>query len=270
MKTNNKAFSSILALIMVGFLLILTTGVFNLVLKELLDNRSMWNYVKASWWAWSAWEMALLKIKEEGYWIADSIAHNKNNKSILLADDPLDISTFKWNRDVFISYDLWTKVNIYDWELSTLWYDIIPLFYLDSSGNEQKSTNITLDYISWEESNLIWNIVWKDSWISGWGWFVFDSSWNMRLLIWDDLSFNTKNIDDFLTTSNNNYLILFNAWNTNNITYKLTSNNAGEFFTKPETQIIASGEVWWYKQNIRIDLDNTKYLNILKYSIYSN
>jgi hypothetical protein len=72
-----------------------------------------------------------------------------------------------------------------------------------------------------------------------------------------------------LSSSNSNYLILFNGWNTNNIEYNIKS-ISWEFFSKPETKIISSGEIWEYKQNLETHLDNTKFLNRQKYSIYSN
>jgi len=50
----------------------------------------------------------------------------------------------------------------------------------------------------------------------------------------------------------------------------VTSNNADEFLTKPKTNIISSWEIGSYKQNLETKMNNTEFLNILKYSIYSN
>ena len=119
-------------------------------------------------------------------------------------------------------------------------------------------------------SDLVWNIVWEASGIS-WTWaFEYNTTWSKRVLTWDDLSFSNQSIESFLNDSDGNYLILFNAWNTVGINYNLQVLDILEYFSKPKTEIIASGEIGWYKQNLRIALDNTKYLNILKYSIYSN
>ena len=276
MKNNKNAFSSVIALLMVGFLLVLTTWVYNLVLKELVDNRAMWNYIKASNWARSAWELALLDIKENWYAIDSNIENTINNKSILLSKKPLNISNFNWNQDVKISYNIWTKVSSYGWNILPLWYDIIPLFYIESSTNiEKKALKLRLEMLL-NTSDLVWNIVSKDSWISWVGEFDFDTSWkrrNVDLSVSDfwKLSFETSTIIDFLNEVSNsqNYLILFNSSKTQNIDYTLTSLNSGEFFTKPKTQIITSWEIWWYKQNLRIDFDNNDYLNGLKYSIFS-
>lgn len=267
--SNKKAFSSIVALFMVWFLLILTSWVYNLVLKELFDNRSLWNYIKAYAWAQSAAELALLKIKEKGYGYYDNIEHNVNNRSVILSENPLDSSLYNSWKDALISYDLWTKVQSYVWELNTLWYDIIPLFYLDDSW-EKKALKIKLDISEGNHTDLVWNIVWGSSWIS-WVWsFAHNTFWNKRSLNWNNLSFTNQNIESFLNSSIGNYLILFNWWNNNSIKYTIQTLDDSEYFSKPKTEIISSSEVGGYRQNLRIELDNTKYLNILKYSIYSN
>jgi hypothetical protein len=45
---------------------------------------------------------------------------------------------------------------------------------------------------------------------------------------------------------------------------------AGEFFSKPVSTIESSVTVWDFKQNISTKIDNTKFLQMLKYSVYSN
>ncbi len=264
---NKKGYSVIISLLMVWFLLVLSTGIFNLVLKEMKDNRGMWDYIKAYAWAESAKELALLKIKKNGYWYYDKIDHNINDYSIVLAKNPINKSSFNKSRDVFISYDIWTKVNEYSDNLNSLDYHIIPLFYLDDSW-EYKARNISVAIKSGISSDLAWNIIWKDSWIS-WVWTNI-TSWVEKKLVWGVFKHNTININTFLNDSESNYLVLVNTANSWNISYTLKSNNSWEFFTKPKASIISSAEVWKYRQNIITELDNTKFLNMLKYSIYSN
>jgi len=269
MNNNNKAFSSIIALLMIWFLLILTVWTFNLVLKELFDNKSLWNYVKAYAGAQWAAELALLTIKEKWYWYSDKIEHTINNKSIVISNNPLNISNFNKVKDTFISYNLNTKSSLYKWNLNSLWYDIIPLFYLTWNNNiiVKKVSAIKLNITAWIASDISWNIISDTTWIS-WVWEINTLTlWKWRQWI----NFIEKNVNNFLANNINktNYILLFNAWN-NNIKYDINTINTWEFLSKPKTEIITSGEVWWYKQNIRITLDNTKYLNILKYSIYWN
>lgn len=265
---NNSWYSIIISLLIIWFLLVLTTGTFLLVLNEMKDNRGMGDYIKAYAWAESAQELALLKIKQNWYWYYEKVDHNINNNSIYLASDNLDISNFHPRKDVFISYDIWSKVNSYNWYLGSLEYHIIPLFYIDELLNENKLTWLNLSILDWVPSNLSWNIIWKNNWLS----------WNWSSPTWIKKSLNSSNsftywqedINTFLSSSDTNYLVLFNTSNSIPITYKLSSLDSLEYFSKPETEIISSAQVWWYRQNLSTKLDNTKFLNMLKYSIYSN
>ena len=268
-KINNSWYSIIVVLLIIWFLLVLSTGIFNLILKELKDNKSMWNYIKAYAWAESSQELALLQIKENGYAYYDKVDHDINDsRSIVLADNSLDKSFFNKNIDTLISYDIWSRSQDYNWTLSTLWYDIIPLFYINDSW-EQKVTDISLSFISWNLSDLSWNIVWK-TWGISWTWIT--NIWHKKIYSSVDKKFtySTESINSFISWSDINYLVLLNWWNANEIKYNLKSNNMIEYFTTPKSYIISSAEVWKYKQNLSTYLDNTEFLNMIKYSIYSN
>lgn len=82
----------------------------------------------------------------------------------------------------------------------------------------------------------------------------------------------SESIESFLAsdTRSTNYLILFNPDASTDIDYRLYTDSDSEFFTKPRTEIISSAQVGKYKQNFRTVVDNTEYLNVLKYSIFSN
>ncbi len=82
-----------------------------------------------------------------------------------------------------------------------------------------------------------------------------------------EFNYEKTTINEFLWSSDSNYFHLVNTWDSE-ITYKIIS--SWWDFTKPETTIISSAEVWGYKQNLSTELDNTEFLNVLKYSIYSN
>lgn len=266
-KNNKNWYSIIISLLIIGFLLVLTSWIFKLVLLEMWDNRWLSNYLKASAAVEWAWELALLAIKQNWYAYDDSISHDINNRSIILANNSEDISQFNKAKDVFISFDYNYTVSEYEWELKSAWYDIIPLFYLDDTW-EKKAKKLNLDILSWwDSSSLAWNIIWISEWIS-WVW-EFDNTtvWKWRKSNWDYFS---RNMWDFLDLSNSNYLVVLNLDPSNTIKYNLKSENPWEFFTKPRTYISVSAQIWSYKQNLDLFLDNTEFLNILKYSIYSN
>ena len=269
MKNLNKKswYTILISLLIIWLLLVLSTWILNMIMTEMKDNNGMWDNIKAYAWAESAQELALLKIKEKWYAYYDKIDHSINNRSIVLWKNSIDISKFNKWKEVFLSYDIWSKVSAYTWTLQPLWYDIIPLFYIDDSW-EKKVNNIDLSRISWIDESLVWNIIWSDSGLS-WNWF--NNNWVKKVLNWfNELEYNTDSINNFINSSNNNYLVLFNWENTGNIVYNLKSLVNWEYFSKPKSVILSSWEIGDYKQNLETTIDNTAFLNILKYSIYSN
>ncbi|PIE85466.1 hypothetical protein CSA08_01770 [Candidatus Gracilibacteria bacterium] len=267
---NKKAYSVVIALFMIGFLLVVTSGIFNLVIREMKDNKGMGNYLKAYAGAEGAQELALLQIKKNGYGFYDKIDHNKNNRSIILSKNPLDISKFNNQKDVFVSYEIQSKTSAFSGFIDPLGYSISPLFYSDETGY-YNSNQISLDVLSGNSSDLVWNIIGGNSGISGTGAFTKDSLGVERKLNGSSLTYSQTKIETFLTKTENlvSYLILFNSNNTNNINYKLYGISPSNLFTKPQALIISSSEIGGYKQNLKTTLDNTEYLNILKYSIFS-
>lgn len=273
---NNSWYSIIISVLLIGFLLMLTTWVFNLVLKEHNDNRGLWDSIKAFAWAESAQELALLKIKEKGYWIDHKIEHDVSTGSIVLSENPWDITTFNRNKEAFISYNLnvlaekvWSEYVFSD-ILTENQYSIIPLFYENEGINFVRSYDLSIN--SWFASDLVWNLV---SW-SGWIWNNGADSMNQGN--WKNISVNpstwipeAKHVSNqdrwtFLSTRNNAYLILFNGWNSD-INFTLKSLQK---FSKPKTTILSSAQIWKYRHNLETKYDNTQFLNMLKYAVFSN
>lgn len=268
MKKNTSGYSILISLFIIGFLLVLTAGVYQLVLSELQDNRGRGNYLKAQYGAEGAMELALLKIKNIGYGVSDEIPLDINTRSIALWKTNGTTSDFRPAQDSLISYNIDTKTSNYSGNILSSDHSIIPLFYLDKDGNEFKTTDIELfSWTGW--TNIAWSIVGDQFWLSWEGTFNKDTLWSYKSISSWNLRFENKSVSDFLTLSNNNYLILFNAHPSDTIFYELQSNGTWGF-TKPIGEIYASGKVGSYKQNIKITLDNTTYLNLLKYSIFSN
>lgn len=262
--SNKSWYSIVIVLMIIGFLMILTVWVFNLVLREMNDNRGMGNAIKAFAGAEAWQELALLQIKKNGYWYYDKVV-------VWDLDSELLHNGTNSNKNVDIMYDIASKVNRYEGTIEAWKYNIIPLFYRDSNrSTEYKVVSIDLNIAINGRDNVTWNIISKTSGIS-WVWnninwhskTVDPSSWN--------LIYSTQTIDSFLTlgSNENNYLVLFNS-NAFETTYILEATNSWEFFTKPDTDIISSAKIGGYKQNLKTNLDNTEFLNILKYSIFSN
>ena len=264
-KLNNKwGYSIIVSLLVVGFLIILTSGVFNLVLKEMNDTTSMGNYLKASAGAESSQELALLQIKQKWYGVSDSLAHSISNESIVLSNTT-SLADFRQAKEAFVSYEIDSKANIYNGRLEVWEHDIIPLFYINDHGEfKVRDYNFTINTPN--PSKLAWNLVGAEKWMSGYG---IARVWKLKKLDASQ-SFTLTDTDRgyFLENSDKNYLIVFNG-GSSAMEYTISSVHSWEYFTKPEAVIFSSGQVWGYKQNLKTTLDNTKYLQISKYSLFS-
>lgn len=265
---QNKWYSTIISTLLVWFMLILTTWVFKLVMNTYFDTRGMLDSIKAFAWAEWALELSLLDLKEKWYgyqfdensWV-DFL--DPFNKTLVLSEDPLDKSDFKYRRDVLVSYNIDSITDEVSGELESGEYKIVQLFYITDDGL-QKATDITLN----TENNVVWNIISNSSWLSN----VWDidsgTKGNKKWLENGSFNFEKEKVENFLydTDNINNYIVLFNSgWASADYTLKAGN---GEYFTKDITEIETTGQIWDYKQNLRINIDNTQFLNLLKYSVF--
>ena len=261
LKNNKNAFSILIAIFMVGFLLKLVIWVFNLMLRDMKDNRWSGNYIKAYAGAEWAMELWLLKIKEKGYAINENLG--KTSSWILSFN-----STLK-NNDPKIKYSMEIWTDYFSWSLDSWKTVIIPLF---SNNNYIKQPIFTDD--SW--NNIIWNIIWKWEWMSGSWNFNYNSNIHYKqnrikpdwttdetLEVYQD-----KTIGNFLTNNTWSYLMLFNK-SSSKVHYILDNKSEWVNFSKPVWTIISSVQVWKFKQNITTNINNTEFLKMLKYSLYS-
>jgi hypothetical protein len=269
MRENTKqGYSVLISILLIGFLLVVTTTVFNLVLKEYNDNRWLWDSIKAYAWAEASQELALLKIKQKWYGIGDKIDHDISTGSIVLAEDITNTGSFLRQKDTFISYDLNVLADFdstlkynYSESLSSKWYSIIPLFYEEEwwvwiENVRNYSLNVNND------PSIVWNLISWDVWI----WWDGTNTWYWRwkkITAWQ-AELISSTISSFLP-SNNTYLIIFNSWNSS-VNIQLTSDDK---FSKPKTTILSSAQVGKYRHNLETEYDNTEFLNMLKYAVFS-
>lgn len=260
---NNSWFSIILAMLMTWFMVVLTTWIFLLVLAENKDTKSMEYYFKSSEWAEGWLELAMLKLKQYNYSYDEKVDSSNNLSKVIFQNQ----NSFNKNKDVLVTYDIsWVTSEIIDKKVEVWGFEIIPLFSYNNEWIYSKVKNIS---ITWLNTDVVWNIVWKNSWIS-WVWnFISTTEGNYKTILWNNVSYEKKSIWDFLALEDNNYLIIHNvsSWD---ISYTLKSLNPWEYLTKDKSLIVSSWEIWWYKQNLRVTIDASEYLNLLKYSIFSN
>ena len=253
MKKNKSWYSIIVIIVIIWFMLFLTTWIFRLIMNEMFNNRSLWNYIKAYSAAESWQELALLDIKENWYWSDKEFEKKFNNDKI----------TIKFSND-------W-KIKEYTWKLPSEEYALIPLFYLDSLddykekwiSNYEVAHNTSWWVSNWEE--IYWNLIWKNNWIS-WDWNSFDS-WHLKELNRDNNNDTSgAPVEDFLRNSTSNYLQFYNTNQEKDFSYKITSDK--EFFS-PELNIISTWITWEFQINIETKIRLADLTSRSKYSIFS-
>lgn len=261
MKNNKEWYSVIMSLMLVGLLLVLTTGIFHIVLKEMFDTRWVWNALKASAWAEAAQEIALWQLKEHGYGFSQDIEHSINDRSVFLSTHFLDSSKFKKAKDIFVSNSFDATASTYDGQLWSYQTQVIPLFYSDEERIYDIWPSIEYMITSGDSWDLVWNILSKDNGITGTGDFSVSTQWSQKDP--NTQLYSTEYIDNFLVSNNRNYLILYNSWN-QALEYSLST--WGDLFVKPEISIVSSAQIGNYKQNIQTKIENKEFL----YSLFSN
>lgn len=251
--TDSPWYSIIAAIMLIGFLLVLTTSTLNLVLQEMQDGRGRQNYLKAYAAAEWSMELWLLQIKNKGY----GFWTDAQNLDILGTD----------KKDPKIGYTYDGKVQSYSWSLDIGKTDIFPLFWIDDTGTMNNISSLTL---AWG-TNLVWNILGDNRGISGIGNFQGSTSVDEKKTqtIAGNTSFVSQptTIQNFLSATWPMYLIVYNP-STSTQSYTLTS-AWSDFFTTPRETLQSTARVGKYSQNIDTTIDNTEFLGILQYSIYS-
>lgn len=218
------------------------------------DGKGKQDYLKASAAAEGSLELALLQIKEKWYGYYDT----------LTGSDILGTE----NKDPRISYSFEGRVQTHTGNIAAYETEMIPLFTINAAWN---MANIGDDLNLSIPSDASWNLVsnnWGISWIGG---FNKNTETGQKKLVSVggniDFSFlDSVSIWSFLNSSSGSYLLLYNA---SDIPQNYTLSSTSRYFTKPESTIISSAKIGKYTQNLATNINNTEFLGILKYSIYS-
>ncbi len=247
---NNGGYSIIAAIMLVGFLLVLCSGILKAVLLEMQDNKWRQEYLKASAWALWALELSLLEIKEYGYGF-DGYQE--------------DISTlWETRKTALMHYDFESRVKEYKGELEPYETTFIPLFWIDEWG---------IYSLSWDDISLsvndevAWNIIGNNTGMSGRWPF---SSLSQTYVTWIDGTKSFISVKDFLASNSQSYLQLYNTNSVSQeeVTLKIDT-ISNEYFTLPSASIFAKWTIGNHHQNLIAEVDNTNFLQILRYSIFS-
>lgn len=275
-----------------AFLVVLSAWILTLVIQESKNTRLVSNSISTYAWAEGAIEYALLKIKNHSEWFADKIDFNNDYDADLLAinqDKPV-------KKDIKTSYEINNNAKNYSSTIASWEFEIVPLYFDNGTliDNNSKNPNIwssnlikTLSFkLSWDSTfvrNIIWNDVsWKTfgmvwTWatnISIWAWYtVISDEWKMKTIEDDStlpdstktIRLENKKISEFLSAYSDNYLIIYNN-SKRGLNYNIVSN---EWFSLPKLEIIASTKIGNYKKNIQFSENKSKYMDMLKYSVFN-
>ncbi len=280
---NKAGFSTIIAILMTTFLTILSASILNLFLVENKMNHFLSDGISAYMSAEWALEYTLLK----------SVNHREGFSDIIVDSDAesvlLDTSATT-NKKTTITSTLRASGNSYTGVIASGGFEIIPLFYdtgsvIQNTAKNPNKENIPLiktsSFIVTQDGDIGWNIIGNDTMgktfgIAGTGWAlqrfgnkseaIIQSGFEKHTDTTSDLmTAGTQTISYFLTTYENNYLILSNT-SANPVTYSMVS---PDIFALPVRSIIASSTVGKSKQNIEFSENRSKLFDILKYSVFS-
>lgn len=243
------------ALMITGFLLVITVGSFHLVLQEMYDGRGKQNYLKS--YAAAEWglEEALLHIKQKWYGYYQVLDFEEGE--ILQGDG---------RKTPQMRYEFFGKTQEHTDTLKPYTLDVIPLFWIDTQGTLYHiSQGLTLQ----ANNDVAWNIVASEVGVGGvWRFSSAEKEVDKKTLeeTWR-FSLQSSTLDAFLGTPDEKYMFIINNSDVEQ-TYTLKHVWWNEYFTRPRHRILSTGKVGNYRQNIETQIDNTEFLWKLQYSIF--
>lgn len=263
---NNKWYSIITVIITSTFLLVLSTTVLSLIVKQ---YSIMWasstesrTYIASEW----ALEYALLKLRNHREWFQDSLTDQDYNKGILTKAE--------------LNYKIESNSLNSIWDIIKWDYKVIPLFIDDWSLIDINEKDFELDLAKIKDitslnfnatKQVSWNLVgseWSIAWLlNAWTELNNSSLWTSKEYDISTKKFSISNIQisSFLSTNKKVYLILFNVDSTD-LSYTLDTDLPHALNT---TKIISSSKSWKYRQNLYFEIDNSSSLDYLALSFVS-
>ena len=275
---SQKGFSTLLALMMTGFLVVLSAGVLFLFLSESQISRSLSNGISAYHAAEGSLELALLKIKNHREGFQDTLTKN-HTKSIML-DPRAD------TKSPTISYEISGNISAHTGSLRKEGFEIIPLFIDRGTDEESVGTKVykrvsslpnidpvaDLNLAITGPSTLVWNLIGND--VSGKTFGIAgkisditpvnaSTVGRIRILSSGTLSESSKTVGSFLATYKEVYLVLYNPGNP--VSYEISS---AKPFSLPTTRIVASGRVLDSSVHLELTQNKSSLFDALKYSVF--
>ncbi len=290
-RSSHAGFSTILAILLTGFLIILSSGALFLFLSEWKLNRTLFSLTAAYHAAEGSMEYALIKLKHHREGFSDEVSFTSNDGGLLHASF----------RPPEIRYSIRSNVtgspSSYSGSIEKQWFEIIPLFFeqgrlLSDDTKDpnppsngpfhmyRQSENIRLIVSGIVENSLVWNVVANDvngntfglaGVVSGTV-LTRDSNTNGSIKTHDSrvLSASRETLGHFLDPARiprltEPYLILFNTSSSDPVSYTI---DADIGFSLPTTRIISSGKIGNITSNLLLSENKSRLFETLKYSIF--
>ncbi len=167
MKTNRRGFSTVIAILLTAFLVILSAGVLFLFVAESRISRSLFDGFSAYAGAEGAMEYALLKVKNHREGFEDVLSRNSDEGRFASAAN---------RRFAEMGYEIHAFSRSYSGYLAPGEMEIVPLFFdrgktLSTTDgkpfkNPRENTGDlerTADFALSSESGFSWNLIGSDS-----------------------------------------------------------------------------------------------------------
>ncbi len=287
---SRRGFSTIVALLMTAFLLILTTGILHTLLSESRTSRALYQGIVAYAGAEGAMEYALLKVRnhDKGFSDAISMTGSDDPESLLLAHAPLDTHAYMRSQDTTMGYEMETSGTAYTGTIAGGAIEVIPLF-VDTgkkiSVNAKNpsigtSTLVATPTFTMRSDDLVgWNLLGSDAkrhtygivgtgsvgTIVGNGIGATVTNGTMKVSNQKEFNRGTVAIADFLRSYSGTYLVLSNPKDTTT-TYSIASDGS---FSFPRMRIVSSGQLDSFRQNLEFLDNRSKMFEALKYSLFN-
>ena len=288
--SSRRGFSTIVALLMTTFLLILTMGIVHTVLTESRTSRDLSHGIVAYAGAEGAMEYALLKVRnhDEGFSDMISMTGSDDPESLLLAHAPLDTHAYMRTQDTAMGYEMETSGTAYTGTIAGGAIEVIPLFIDEGKKISVNAKDPSVGTSHHADTNIFtmrsddlmgWNLLGSDAQghtygivgtgsvgtIVGNGTGAIVTSGTMKVSNQKEFNRGTVKIDAFLQNYSRAYLVLSNPKDTTT-TYSIISDGR---FSFPRMRIISSGQLDSFRQNLEFLDNRSKMFEALKYSLFN-
>ncbi len=280
---NSGGFATILAVLLMAFLVIIGSGILFLFMAEHRTNRSLFDGLSAFAAAEAGTEYALLKIRNHREGFQDALSFE--------APEGRMETSAEIRRPSAWDYEIRSFATFHTGTLAPGEMEIFPLFFdkghafSTTAGRTFKNPNAgssdveeTADFVLATDGEVSWNLVGSDdsgatSGLSGTGSAgrtvgnspgAAVSEGVRRYDLSGETVFETQTLGDFLSAYRDSYLVVTNP-GTSDVKYSLQSSNG---FAMPEIAVSAAGKSGKSVARLEFSENRSRHFDALRYSLF--